>query len=210
METKTLIAIPCMDQIPVMFANALLGLEFQGYTEVRFQVSSLIYDARNILMDYAVENDFTHILWLDSDMVFKPSLLLDLFADLEEGRDIVTALAFARRPPYSPCIYKKIGCDGDEHYTAYLKDQVFEVEGCGMAACVMKVDVARDIEAQTGEKKPFSPIFHYGEDLSFCMRAKSAGHAVFCDSRIKVGHLSQTVISESNYKQYAAARSIKK
>ena len=206
---KCLIAVPCMDTVDTMFSNCLLSLKKPEGTMIQFQSSSLVYDSRNKLADVAVEQGFTHIMWFDSDMVFESDTMMRLLEDLDEGHDIVTGLAFARRPPFTPCIYKKlrIGLAADEieteHYLDYPKNELFEVEGCGCACCAMKVDVFRKMREEDNELQPFSPIYPFGEDLSMCLRARRKGFKIFCDSRIRVGHVARTIVTEQQFLQYA-------
>jgi hypothetical protein len=46
---------------------------------------------------------------------------------------------------------------------------------------------------------PFSPEMGFGEDLSFCWRVKQLGIPMYCDSRVKVGHVGMGTISEETY-----------
>ena len=72
---KILIAVPCMDSVAAQFAQALAMLEKVGGCLVSFVIGSLIYNSRNDLARQAMKMDCTHILWLDSDMVFPPETL---------------------------------------------------------------------------------------------------------------------------------------
>lgn len=204
---KILIAIPAQDLMHTGFVQSLLALKIPEGAQIRYGMilNSLVYDARNALAAQAVKEDTDFILWLDSDMTFSPSLLVDLLAD---DKDIVSGLCFRRRPPFSPTLYKTLRADRErpernahEKYDDYPKDTLFEVEGCGMAAVLMKTDVLRKItlhEFVPGKANmpPFAPILGYGEDLSFCVRAREAGCSIWCDSRVKVGHLGVVVIDE--------------
>ena len=202
-----------MDTIDTIFANSLLGLIKPGYTQIQMQSSSLVYDSRNMLANEAVEGNFTHVLWLDSDMTFEPDLLTRLIKDVDEKHDIVTALAFARRQPFTPCIYKSLVMNEEETkidpFTDYPKSELFEVVACGMAACLMKAEVFKTLQAE-GEMRPFSPIYPLGEDISFCVRAKQKGFSIFCDSSIKVGHVARTIITEQSFMQYQAYQNMLK
>ena len=62
---KTLIAIPCMDQLDVRFVESLSRLQPVGDTEIAFQPSSLIYHSRNNLALKAIEGkyDYVPLLW---------------------------------------------------------------------------------------------------------------------------------------------------
>ena len=77
---KTVIAVPCMDMVPVEFCESLATLRKVGECQVAFHKGSLIYTARNSLLDTAVKAEADWMLWLDSDMVFNPDLLERLFA----------------------------------------------------------------------------------------------------------------------------------
>ena len=105
---KILIAVPCMDQVPAQFAQALATLnKVDGECLVAFQIGSLIYHSRDALARKAIECEADYILWLDSDMVFPPDTLAKLLEDRESG-DIITGLYFRRVHPFSPVLFDKL------------------------------------------------------------------------------------------------------
>ena len=205
---RTLIAIPCMDTVQTMFFISMMGLCKPEGTKTAIVSHSLIYDARNELAALAVEKGYDRVLWLDSDMVFDADLMERLGADLDEGREMVCGLYFTRRAPVRPCVYSELCCrESDGHvipvvksYENYPKDTVFEAQGCGFAACMMTTDLIRRIQAR--HDRPFSPAEGFGEDLTFCLRAREAGAAIWCDSRIKVGHAGISVVNEDTWTDY--------
>ena len=202
---KTLIAVPCMDTMESDFVDCLLHLKPVGEVEIRLLRGSLVYDARNKITQYALSQDFDYVLWLDSDMTFEPDLMEKLMADIEGRDDIdaVTGLCFGRRPPFKPCIYKRLEIKRDgnmvmpiaENWFNYPRDQLFEVEACGFACVLMKIDTlkATGIYGQV----PFYPIGGMGEDLTYCRRAKDLGIRFWCDSRLKIGHLMRVGVDET-------------
>lgn len=202
---KTLICIPAMDSVNTSFMRCLLSLRPVG--EVRFAItqSSLIYDARNILSVQAITGGFDRVMWLDSDMIFEPDLMERLSKDMDEGYDLVSGLYFTRKPPHRPVIYD--GCrtfiqDGKTRcaailYEDYPKNSVFEIEACGFGGVLCTVDLLNRIREKFGT--PFSPIHGFGEDLSFCIRAREVGARMVCDSSIKMGHIGYHTITEDNY-----------
>ena len=108
-EKKILIAVPCMDQLPARFAQSLATLTKVGQCAIAFQISSLIYHARNDLAKKAVKMDVDYILWLDSDMVFEPDTLERLMKHMEQpGVAMVTGVYFRRVPPFSPVLFDKL------------------------------------------------------------------------------------------------------
>jgi hypothetical protein len=80
-DKKILIAIPSMDYVASGFAGSLATLGKVGDCKISFICSSLVYDARNKLAAQAIELDTDYILWLDSDMTFKPDTLVRLLKD---------------------------------------------------------------------------------------------------------------------------------
>lgn len=205
---KTMIAIPCLDNVPSLFMEKLLALKRLPDTLIVTSRSSLIYDSRNLLCQMAMDKGIERILWLDSDMTFDPDLMKRLSADLDAGCRMVSALCFTRKNPIKPVIYSETGykeCDdGSGRFNTfstciedYPKDELFEVKGIGFAATMMDVMVIKQVYDRFGS--PFSPINGFGEDLSFCRKCDELGIPMHCDSRIKVGHIAQTVVTEKSF-----------
>lgn len=201
---KILIAIPCMDEIDTAFVQSLMGLDIDGETRIRFLPGSLVYDSRNQLTEIARANGSEYIFFLDSDMTFRGDVLKRLLADAEENNiDIVTGLCFTRKQPIRTAIFKKCEYSQDEtgqlfpdavNYMDYPKDSLFPVAACGMACCLIRMSCVDAVLKNFG--LPFSPAQGWGEDLSFCIRAREIGARIYCDSRVKVGHIAKTVITE--------------
>ncbi len=201
---KILIAIPCMDEIDTAFVQSLMGLDIDGETRIRFLPGSLVYDSRNQLTEIARANGSEYIFFLDSDMTFRGDVLKRLLADAEENNiDIVTGLCFTRKQPIRTAIFKKCEYSQDEtgqlfpdavNYMDYPKDSLFPVAACGMACCLIRMSCVDAVLKNFG--LPFSPAQGWGEDLSFCIRAREIGAKIYCDSRVKVGHIAKTVITE--------------
>ena len=206
---RTLIALPCMDMVHTVFLKALMGMDRVGDTHFSISCSSLVYDARNTLAKQAVIEGFDRVLWLDSDMDFSPDLLKRLSADMDEGREMVSGLYFKRKAPVKPVIYKELGFWRDKEkdevtpiaipYEDYPKDEIFTIAGCGFGGCLVSVDLIKRVGDKFG--LPFSPIMGFGEDLSFCSRVSQLGVEMYCDSRVKMGHVGLGTITEETYFQ---------
>lgn len=204
---KTLIALPCMDMVHTIFLKSLLSMDRIGQCGFAFSCSSLIYDARNQLAKQAVNEGYDRVLWLDSDMDFQPDLLKQLSADMDEGREFVTGLYFKRKAPVKPVIYKSLGFYKDEGvegvtpvavpYEDYPQDSIFTIAACGFGGCLVSVDLINRVGQKFG--LPFSPVMGFGEDLSFCTRVTELGVEMFCDSRVKMGHVGLGTITEETY-----------
>ena len=153
----------------------------------------------------AIEGGYDRLMFLDSDMQFSSDLLERLSADLDGGLDYVSALCFMRMLPTKPCIYKNVTYGKNDYglyHTCdpildYPKNQIFEVEASGFGAVMMNVSLIEKVTKNYG--MPFSPMMGFGEDISFCWKAKQLGAKLYCDSRIKVGHLGTYCYGEEDY-----------
>ena len=196
-----------MDMMNTHFVASLLSLDKGDGAPVSFLQNSLVYDARNLLASQAIDNGFDKVLWLDSDVTFSPDLLTRLSADMDEGRELVCGICVKRKAPIEPCIYKavytttekdgKIMPHADPYYD-YPHDEIFEIAACGFGAVLTSVDLLRRVYEKCG--LPFSPQIGFGEDLSFCKRVEALGVPMYCDSRVKVGHVGYTIFTEETYK----------
>ena len=201
MDKKILIAVPCMDMVHASFAQSLASLNKVGQCMVNFSVGSLIYDSRNKLAAKAMKEEADYILWLDSDMVFSPDLLEKL---IEDDKDMVSGIYFRRTSPWNPVIFKDSELKDSRlewtDYVEYPKETLFKVAGVGFGCVLMKTDILFDMVGRFGDW--FSPLYNSGEGLSFCYRAKELGYEIWCDSRIKCGHMSHQMITEDFYKAF--------
>ena len=148
------------------------------------------------------------MLWLDSDMDFQPDLMSRLMQVMDDNNlEIVGGLYFARREPMIPVVYEKVGYYHDEekdevapaalNYYEYPKDELFSCEGIGFGGILVTTDLIKRVQEKYG--LPFSPILGFGEDLSFCIRARDVGATIWCDSRIKLGHIGLKTYTEDMY-----------
>ena len=197
---RTLIAVPAMDTVHTLFFTSMMNLHKPEGTEIAVTCSSLVYNARNNLAKQAIDQGFDRVLWLDSDMVFDADLLDRLSEDMNKGLQYVCGLFFTRKNPVRPCIYSYMGTRPDEkgeeipaadYYFNYPKEQVFPVDGSGFGAVMMTTDMIKKCGPL-----PFFPVMGFGEDFSFCLRAKEAGVTMWCDSRVKVDHIGTSLANE--------------
>lgn len=204
---KTMILIPCMDMMHTAFVRSLLLLNTAGH-EITYGIhnGSLVYDSRNQLLDTAKKTDADLYFWLDSDIQLGMDTLQLLTEDINKGCEIVSGLYFKRKKPFSPVIYqacevRKIA-EGQllpiaDTYEDYPKADLFEVQAFGFGCVLMTREAALKVTDELG-MMPFMPTAGFGEDLSFCMRAKHVGLKLWCDSRVRVGHVGQYVYTEAD------------
>lgn len=191
---KLLVAVPTVDYVSAEFLKCFAGLIKRLASDgVDFDYKiiggTLVYIARNRLACKAVNENFTHVLWLDSDMVFSEQILEDLMFC---GKDMVCGAFVSRRPPYTPCIYSKLAPQGKVEKVTGFGLEAFRVEGCGFACVLTSIEVLKDVQYQYGTC--FQPTPDYGEDLAFCDRVRSVGREIWCEPTARCGHIAHVPI----------------
>lgn len=187
---KLLIAVPCLEKLDVEFVRSMNALirrldrENVDY-EIKYEVGALVYIARDVLAQYAVKNYFTHVLWLDSDMIFADDVFDKL---LSTNAEFATGVCRSRHGLYRYCIFET-----EHKYVEKLPDKPFEVFMCGLACVLMKTSVLQHI-AEKNNGHCFVPTQYFGEDLQFCTRAQAMGYRIICHPDVKVGHLAKVEV----------------
>ena len=145
-------------------------------------------DCKKCLNPFGQEIEYDYIMWIDSDIIFKPS---DFFKLLEHDKDMVSGL-YLRQPAGGtmdsiPIEYACLSKSDKSLWTNEVNGEMIEVFGNGMGWMLVKKGVF--------EKTPFpwfGPIIEgldfNGEDVAFQMRAKDAGFPSYVDTNIIVGH----------------------
>ena len=203
--SKILICVPCMDMVASGFAQSLAMLQKGGHeVAICFECGSLVYDARNKLAKRAVEMGAEYTMWFDSDMIFQPDTMIRLLEHKDEG-GIISGVYFRRSPPYTPVVFAK--CNIRERSWADLEEiptELVEVEGVGFGCVLVSTDVLMSIAAK--DWRWFEPLKGFGEDLSFCWRARECGYKIILDPSVKCGHVGNIVVTEQFFNAYGGAK----
>ena len=196
---KLLIAVPTLDFLHFEFVESLTNLIMYLKNErVNFEVKyisgTLVYVARDRLACHAINNDFTHVLWLDSDMVFPTSIVDDLM-DLD--KPIVSGIYHARRKPFNSCIFKEIV--PVVRFDKYPSEP-FKIGGCGFGIVLTSVEVLKAVKMN--HDTCFLPMAAFGEDLAFCCRARDLGYEIWCDPTVRAGHIAHYAVYEEDHERW--------
>lgn len=204
---KLLIAVPTLDFVHFEFLKSLTALimklkDDHVNFELQIESGTLVYAARERLAHKAMNDGFTHVLWLDSDMVFSPEIVDDL---MFSGKNFVTGVYHARRKGYTSCIFTKLDFDKItglatfERAETYPND-TFEIAGCGFGCVLITTDILTNVCLNKGTC--FTPLPNYGEDLAFCKRARELGHKIYCEPSVVCGHVGHITIYPEDYEAW--------
>lgn len=188
---RLLIAIPTLDYVHFEFMHSLtdlvIRLKDEGINfDVCFKSGTLVYVARDLLANKAIDEGYTHVLWFDADMVFTDDILDDLqFC----GKPFVCGVYHGRRPPHMSCTFSSL--DPIVRIEEYPV-RAFEIAGCGFAGVLMETQILADVREKYGTC--FCPTPGLGEDLEFCKRVSSVGHKMYCEPSARMGHIGHIAI----------------
>ena len=147
-------------------------------------------EARNKLVERSKAD---YIFFMDSDSVVTPSDLKQLVAD---DKDIVSGVYFLRGMPYHPVIYES-HFNGGYKFLRDVGTGLERIDGCGMGCCLIKRRVFEKI------RKPWFEFNHLGngstEDFDFAKKAEREGFKIFCDWRVKIGHVGTYIYTVSDW-----------
>lgn len=172
------------------------------YPRTQFHAADL-GKIRTHLCDQAMSLDCTHILMMDTDQVYHDSdLILRL---MSHGKDIVGGKVHRRYPPFEPIlnINNRHASDIDIENGGLI-----EVDATGTGCLLINLSVLKDIpypwfEMTMGENGPV------GEDIGFCRKAKKAGHKIYVDCDVNIGHLATMQVNEVIYNLWKKIHKVK-
>lgn len=191
---KLLIAVPVYDYMHFQFVECLTklirrldadGIEF----EVIYQGGTLVYVSRDKLARKAIDGGFTHMLWLDADMIFTEDIVDDL---MYCGKQFVAGIYHGRRAPHCSCIFKKIWPDIDRWEGCEYPSSAFKIAGCGFGGILIDVQIVRAVFDRYGTA--FFPMRELGEDLTFCKRVAECGFEIWAEPSVHMGHIGHIVV----------------
>lgn len=193
MLTKIALAVPTNRGIRPKTVQCLLELVAHGGYEFEIIIASEGYtvaENRNYITVKSLNKNCDYLLMIDDDMTFPPALLDDL---LKNQKDIC-GVAYHPRSETGEII-KYL----DEGHIVKLEQSVdpkykdtFEIMATGTGIILIKCEVFKKMS------RPWFAFENYdtgqcklGEDWYFCREAKKAGFKIYCDPKIKVGHLGE-------------------
>jgi len=206
------ICIPIWDSVSGYFFSKFLELSNElfrnafskdGRYDFRVLCSQhqFICQARNDLVERALNIGATHILFLDSDSIIEPYFITKM---LEDDKDVITAITFGKNPPHKPVVFRK-----EEDWFQCIVDIDFykgliEIDGVGFGCTMIRSNVFREIgkpyftlEVETVD----SVDIYQGEDLVFSDRIREKGFKLYADTDLIYSHYGGT-IGLNNYQVY--------
>lgn len=165
---------------------------------------SLVPKQREALVLEVLETaaDYTHILWLDTDMRFPPDTLLRL---LDRGQRIVAANYVERRPPFRPTAFPDLKASMNRLFSTPTDTGLEEIQAVGFGVVLTALDVYRQLPRPwfcMGWDKRTQEFV--GEDVFFCETARRNGEHIWLDHDLsqQIAHIGTMEFTMANSMQY--------
>ena len=150
--------------------------------------------ARNILAARMLEGDWTHLFMLDDDMTYPRGTLARL---LQADKDIISPFYVRKVRGFLPNCFKDEPPNG---WQTYWCDELEQVAAVGTGGILIKRDVFETMEPPWFVYEPYDhPSEHVieqkSEDVVFCEKAREAGFEIWCEGRLKCGHIGEFIVT---------------
>lgn len=192
-QEKVVIGMACTDGICAQTAQSVAGavIGAKGLViDAVLHISCEIASSRTWLVQNALKAGATHLLFVDSDMVFPYEVIPLLLA---HNKDII-GVEYNRR---------KFPLEGtSEPLTEKKEGEIYQAKYVGTGVMLINLSIFDKewVDPKTGNKAPWFSFgrdsqgaLALGEDAWFCYSAQDNGHEVWIDPTIKVGHIGNYI-----------------
>lgn len=195
MSVNVLIGIPHSNsQVDKHFSKSLAVMEKPMPHNIVFYSGYSVAAMRETMAKEALRGGYSHLLMLDSDMVYPKHTLTDL---IEADKDIVGGWGLRRWPPHIPLIMMATDQRWVVQYVFPATNGLQEVGAVGGAGTLIKREVFEKVhQPWFSDKKRTAPDgVDVSEDVYFCQRARDAGVSVWCKTDLVYGHMLNVVLT---------------
>lgn len=207
---KLFVAIPCYGSIPVQFMQCMLHLQANPPCDMILAPlagDSLVSRARNTLSAQFLESDCTHLLFIDSDLIFSSEQVARL---LSHEKDVVAGFYPKKQDGELQWV-----CNANLEPNEADENGLQEVRYMGSGFMLIKRCVFEQMIERYGEKIAYHPdskpettewdfwavgpcavngfTRYLSEDWFFCQRWLDLGGIVYADTRIIAKHVGHAV-----------------
>lgn len=152
-------------------------------------------EARNNIIRQALQNNCTHVMFLDDDMEIPKDALMRL---LEHDVDGVLGLYLMRNYPHFPVAFDRKFPNGFNKFL-YMEPHVqglIPITNGGLGCALIKTEVFKEMPHPNDIWVTLGEIQKDGwcDDVSFFNRYHEAGFKLFLDTNVRCGHMTSVTI----------------
>jgi len=200
---KLFLGVPCYREMPAEFTMSLVRLVKDRNCPFEIEPTYLVGDsyvtkARNRLTTTFMNSDCSHLLWIDCDLAFSTQDVANL---VQHDEPIVGGLYCLKRPGFPHFV-----CDFLPDYQPIDARGLQPLLHIGAGFLLIRRDVIERMIADYGPKIAYTnPVTReqdynlwettiqngtfYGEDYTFCERARELGFTIFGNWNVILPHV---------------------
>lgn len=185
------------ETVAAEWADAWRNLVFPAGSDY-IKPSGMPFDhARNTACGTALDQGYSHVFFLDDDVIAPPDTILRLLA---HKKPIVSGIYYRRSPPLSVPVMLRFTPDGGTAYVSEFKwPDLIKVDLVGAGCLLIERGVLETMKAKGGrcpwfewrvDRMDLPPHERFSEDFTFCVRAKREfGYDVLIDTSVQCQHV---------------------
>jgi hypothetical protein len=194
-QAKVAVGIPLYGYVPayVYYRHIRWSIECSIATrEIQGIIASencyLPWARRDIVND-ALKDQFTHVFFLDQDVIVPAGTIRRLLA---HRKPVVGALYYQKVKGHEP-----VAGNFDDNELGWsplstIKNAIMRVDMIGLGATLVDTDVFRKLG---DDMAWFDMNARTGEDIEFCRRVTNAGFSIYVDPTIDTQHVGATPVT---------------
>lgn len=198
-DTKLLIGVPnntgmwtaamSLDFALMIHATTCYAVPFH----VQAERGSILQNLRQRLVDQAVRDGATHLLFIDTDQTFPHELAVRW---LQADRPVIAANIATKGFPSYPTAKLALG---RPHYSDVATEKFTKVDKIGTGLMMLQRAVFANLPRPAFDT-PWKGDTYQGEDWTLCEHIKKAGFDIYVDNELscKVGHVGQEIYSHGH------------
>ena len=188
-DVRLAVCVPCRDMVHSAFTFSLCKMIEHNNnvgipTSVHFNMGTLLVDQRETLVDMARGTYSTHILWLDSDMMFPADVAQRL---LSHGKPLVAGNYVTRQYPHKTVAYADL-TDWKSYVMHGDGDRdLVSVAAVGMGCMLTNMSLFDQMS------EPYFDVTwdpnsknRLGEDFFLCGKVRDLGHDILIDPSVSL------------------------
>lgn len=199
---KVLLAIPVFSKIENDTVKSIWELDVPNGIKLDFNYCAgyTVGLARNGIVDYALENKYDYVLWIDSDVVVPKDLLTRLLKVIKDNKDCGIATGYYIKKIPGTAIAELF--DGNDEVVNNIEEKdlpkdkdIMEVKACGFGCCLTSCKLLKDIKDKYGMCFEYIVAKQsvYSEDLNFCLKTRAEGKKIYADVKARCGHVGRVI-----------------
>lgn len=192
---NVVIGIPSFGMVSTYFMQSRTSQQFPLVSSAidKIVLNKPIAEARNEIVEFALEQGANYIYWLDDDVIPPPDAFMKLY---RHQKDIVNGVYWSKSNPPMPLLFR--GHLSGPYWDWHVGDLI-EIDAAGNGLTLVKTDVYRTISEKVGgpwystEYGSFAgPVkespYNNTEDLYFYWKARKAGYKIWADTSVQAFH----------------------